>query len=163
MTYTNRQTYLDRINLIYYALISVPLLLFAIVYLNYYRDKLLIPMNRPLAGGYILIAIGCVVFAGIAYYRYRKKLKMVIGEKLLRDKLNQWHQALLANYWLMGVLSLVAVAAFYTSKSQVFVACYALLLFLVSLLRPTQQRLTRELKLKSGQLETIEKNEEIPF
>ena len=163
MTYTNRQTYLDRINLVYYALISVPILLFAIVYLNYYRDKLLIPMDKPLAAGYILIAIGCVIFAAVGYYQYREKLKRLIEEKLLRDKLNQWYQALLGNYWLMGVLSSVAVVALYTSKSQVFVACYALLLFLVSLLRPTQQRLIRELRLKSEQLKSIEKNEEIPF
>ncbi|MGI9543450.1 MAG: hypothetical protein ACR2MX_09335 [Cyclobacteriaceae bacterium] len=163
MTYTNRQTYLDRINLVYYALISVPLLLFAIVYLNYYRDKLLIPMDRTIAWWYIVIAIGCVVLAGIGYHQYRKKLKRLFGEQSLRDKLDQWHQALSGNFWLMGSLSSVAVVAFYTSKSQVFVACYALLLFLVSLLRPTQQRLIRELKLKSEHLKVIEKNEEIPF
>jgi len=140
----------------------MPLLLFAIIYLNYYRDQVLVPINKPLALEYILIAIVCVLAALLAYYDYRKNLKLAIGEGRLRAKLNLWHQALVRNYLFMGLLSFTAVVILYFSKSQLFVACYALLLFIVSLLRPTQQRLIRELKLKSEDLKMVENNEEVP-
>lgn len=151
---------MERLGLIYYSLIAPPLLLFAVVYLPLKDGVLKTPSQQFLWESALYYVAGLLLFLLVFFARrlFRRNLRMITGDWSFEQKLKGYQRASVLFYVFGFISSLSSVFLLFFSEHQLFVATYPILLLLVSLYRPTIQRLKRELPLSEKEL-TMIKNE----
>ena len=145
--------YLDKLNLIYYGLIALPLVLFPVVYL---------PIKEGVSTGLEQIGIlhylaGLLLFAVVFFGRrlFNRNLKVINMDWPLPQKLQAYRKASVVFYVQGMVVCLISVALLLFTRHQLFVATYPILLLILSFYRPTIQRLKRDLPLTEKDLAMI--------
>jgi hypothetical protein len=147
------KNYLDRLNLIYYGLIALPLVLFPVVYL---------PMKEGVStsfdqGGILYYLAGLLLFLVIFFARrlFQRSLKVIETDWMLEQKLQAYSKASVIFYILGMVSCMISVGLLMFTKHQLFVATYPILLLILSFFRPTLERLKRDLPLTKEDLAVI--------
>lgn len=145
----NIRKYFDRINLIFYFIVSIPLLLFAIVYLNYeeaggLRNTTTESFNILT---HVLIPLLAIASMVGSWLYYKKELKAKVSSSGLSEKLNLFYSTLINRYLILMAGTLLAVLGLYVTGEQLFAALYTVMLVASSLIRPTPARLIRDFKL----------------
>jgi hypothetical protein len=145
--------YLDKLNLIYYGLIALPLVLFPVVYL---------PIKEGVFTGLDQIGIlhylaGLLLFVVVFFGRrlFSRNLKVINSDWTLLQKLQAYRKASIIFYVQGMVACLISVALLLFTRHQLFVATYPILLLILSFYRPTIQRLKRDLPLTEKDLAMI--------
>lgn len=154
--------FLDQLTLIYYGFLALPLLLFPIVYL---------PIKDTLDTGYLLnnntgiiyCLVALLLFFGIYLFRrqYLKNLKLIPSIWKIERKLVAYRRGSVYFFAIGLTVSLISVVLLMTTHHQLFVATYPILLLILSLYRPTIQRLKRELPLSKEELSMIDNQRQI--
>ena len=146
--------YLERLNLIYYGLIALPLVLFPVVYL---------PMKEGIStgldeGGFLFYLAATLLFLVIYFARrlFRRSLKVIAIDWQFADKLQAYRRASII-FYIFGLVScLISVGLLMFTKHQLFVATYPVLLLILSFYRPTVERLKRDLPFTEKDLSMID-------
>lgn len=156
--------YLNRLSLIFHALVGVPLLAFVFIYLELDTGGLSALIKDPEIVkmlSYILPTIS-MVLAGIAFILFKKNLPQAVGENNLRTKLNSYFTVIVQKYTLFEASSLLAVAGLFLTGNIIYTIIYLAMLLLLSLHRPTVHRISRDLKLKDDERQVVIHKKEIP-
>jgi hypothetical protein len=152
---TGIKPYIEQLNLIYYSLLALPLVLFPVVYLPI-KESTTSTFDQAPAALYSLAAI--LLFMVIFFGRrlFRQNLSVIRVDWVLQDKLRAYRKALLI-FYLLGMFScLVSVGLLMFTRHQLFVATYPVLLLILSLYRPTIDRMRKEIPLSEKDLSVIQ-------
>ncbi len=141
--------YLERLGLIYYGLIAPPLLLFPAVYLPLKDGVLQTSTQVSFWVNALYYVAGLLLFLVVFFARrlFKRNLAVITRDWPFEQKLNCYQRASLIFYIFVLISSLSSVGLLFITEHQLFVATYPILLLLISLYRPTVQRLRRELPL----------------
>ena len=116
------------------------------------------PLRDNLSGEYTLIwVVALLLFLTMLFGRrlFRRSLLVISVNWPFEEKLKAYKRSLVIFYSFGLLTSLCSVLLLFITKHQLFVATYPVLLLLISLYRPTLQRLKRELPLSEQELAMI--------
>jgi hypothetical protein len=154
--------YLEQLNLIYYAFIGLPLILFPMVYLPLKDELVTDTMFQDLISFPYFAAV-LLLFLTVYFARrlFRSNL-LVISEDWTFSKKLRCYRKISIVFYSFGLISgLVSVGLLMFTRHQLFVASYPILLLIMSLYRPTIERLKRELPFTNKDLRMISEQVEI--
>ncbi len=155
--------YFNMLNMIYYILVGIPLVLFLFIYLN---QKETLTTHGFLQDQHLYFKLA-VVLMGIAdvitgEQIFKNKMKRDFSQFLLQSKLHFYFQASLIRYAGYFIASVVTVVVFYFFVEGIFVALYMIVLFSFSLIRPTKKRIIAINIFTEEEINTINKEDIIP-
>lgn len=156
----NSAEYFHTLHLVFYLMVSVPLLLFCVVYLRRMGEG-------GLAAGFTFgvvqgaVLVGIVLCGLMAYYSYRKRFDRYDAGQPFRERLRFFHRAAWLKYFWLTVANLLPVIGLYVTGEQFFVALYAVALVLFSINRPTLKRVSSDLKMTAEERGRIEGNQDL--
>ena len=142
----NPTEYFHTLHLVFYLMVSVPLVLFCVVYLGR-MERGGVTSDFRFEALHALIAGGVALTGGLAYYHYRQRFQHYDSSAPLRQRLRFFHRAVWLKYAWLGIANLLPVLGLYLVGDQFFVGLYAVALILFSLNRPTFKRVTQDLRL----------------
>ncbi|SDL53799.1 hypothetical protein SAMN05421823_106268 [Catalinimonas alkaloidigena] len=150
-------TFLNRLNLIYYGLLSMSLIVFIYSYLenqemarvtviNYENDPHMAWILRATIG------ITCLVDAIAGYRMFRRMIGQVRPEAPLPEKLARYRRAFLIRMMLYIAASLLLAIFYYFSDDGFFAVLYVILFVIIAAWRPTLQDMHKRLSLTDEDL-----------
>lgn len=151
------QEYINKLNNAFHLLVGVPLLPFALLYLEISAERIepaTTNMTFIIAMQYI-IPFYCLLITGLAILRFRRELGEMRKQEALKDKLMLYFNASMIKYVLVFSGSIVAVFGLLMTTSHLYSVMYLITLFTFSLNRPTLRRISRDLKLEGEDKEII--------
>ncbi|MFK7952911.1 MAG: hypothetical protein AB8B73_08690 [Ekhidna sp.] len=136
-----------QINQIYHLCIAVSLIPFALLFLEIDSSKSFSIDNGALT--VILLVLVNSVIGFLSWYAWKGKItQYIVNEEMpLRDKLKEYMER---NTWRFGFLlmaSLISLAGLWIISSYLFVLSYFAVLVQYSLMRPSQDKVTRDVRL----------------
>lgn len=151
---TNSAEYFHTLHLVFYLMVSIPLLLFCVVYLRgMEQGKMSEGFTFGAAHGAVLL--GVLLCGLMAYSSYRKRYSYYDAGQPFRERLRFFHRTAWLKYLWLALANLLPVAGLYLTGEQFFVALYAGALILFSINRPTLKRVGDDLKLTTGERERL--------
>ena len=150
----NSAEYFHTLHLVFYLMVSVPLILFCVIYLHY-MDEGGLNSNFFLDGLHAFFTLGVVLASVVAYRAYRRRFRQFEATAPFRQRLRFFHRAAWLKYLWLGLANLLPVVGLYLTGEQYFVGLYAVTLILFSLNRPTLKRVTTDLRLSSAERERL--------
>ena len=155
--------YFNMLNMIYYVLVAIPLVLFLIVYLN---QKETLSENGFLHAKqmYFKLALVLIVPLGVVAGEliFKNRMNRDFSQFFLQTKLHHYFQASLIRYAAYFTGSLIAVIALYFFVEGILVGLYMVVLFSFSLIRPTKKRIVSIGIFTDEEIRTINKEDIIP-
>jgi len=157
------QKYTDRLNTAFYASLGLPMVLFGWVYLPR-KDTLSWTTSAvPQVPLWALYLLGIIVL-GLAFWSIidtRRKTKQVPVAADIEEKFDhfssQWKRA----YAVTAIASTIAVLLLFIFEHTFFVVIYALLLFIISLYRPSPRRWQNDMRWNKEQLQVFNQQAKI--
>jgi hypothetical protein len=148
------------LNLIFYALVGIPLLFFLFLYLQIKdgRYSSIDPSEDLNMILLFLIPVFCLVNIILAYVTYQRKLKNVIGSDSLQIKLEGFFKASVLKYSFLAAASVITILGLFITAEMLYSIIYLTILLIFSLNRPTPFRLRKDLKIRSFPSEKREEN-----
>jgi hypothetical protein len=138
-------------------MVAVPLCVFTYFYLNFAQQESIqsaFPEHPDPVITY-LIPLGTILFITLSYLVYGNLLKNISTDFSLKDKLNLFAKYATVKYALLEAGSLLMVAGFALSKLKFYIVLYVFTLVVFSLHRPTQRRVSKDLKLNKEEREKL--------
>lgn len=156
--------YFNKLNLIFHAIVGLPLAAFIYLYLEIDKRGRQGVMKDPELSEiliYILPTLA-IVTAGLAFLQYRRAIPKVKEIADFRQKLDAFSQALIQKYALLEFSSIISVVGIYLTADVIYIALYLFMLLFLSLHRPTVYRIVRDLKLKGEEKEIVLHKKDLP-
>ncbi len=157
------QKYTDRLNTSFYASLGLPMLLFGWVYLPRKDTLNWVSSAVPQVPLWALYLLGIAVL-GLALWSIidtRKKIKQMQASADFEEKFehfsNHWKRA----YAVTAIASSLAVLLLFIFEHTFFVVVYALLLFFISLYRPSPSRWRKDMRWNKEQLQVFNQQAKI--
>lgn len=156
----NSAEYFHTLHLVFYLMVSVPLLLFCVVYLRRMQGGGLAPgfSFGVVQGG---VTLGILLCGLMAYHSYKNRFKRYDTEQPLRKRLRFFYQAAWLKYFWLTLANLLPVIGLYATGEQFFVALYAVALVLFSINRPTLKRVSNDLKMTAQERKQMEGDQDL--
>lgn len=159
----NTKEYFNTLNIIFYLLVGVPLMLFCILYLKFEGQG---GLQQTAQGNFsfflhALIPLTTLACIAGAYVYYRKSRKQVKPETPLREKLLFFYRISMIQYGILFAANMLPVIGLYLSGEQLFPALYAVALVAFSINRPTIHRLIKALRLNKEERHIIIHNQNL--
>ena len=142
-----------QINQIYHLCIAVSLIPFALLFLEIDSSQSFSIENGWVTVVLLLLVNGVVGFLSWYAWKGGKARYRVDEEMLLREKLKEYR---IRNTWRFGFLliaSMISLAGLWIISSYLFVLSYFAVLVQYSLMRPSQDRVTRDVRLTKKERE----------
>ncbi|GAA0890990.1 hypothetical protein GCM10009122_06690 [Fulvivirga kasyanovii] len=157
MSFKSPENFHNKLGFVFHAMLALPLAAFVYLFLEL-RHRELQPALDDNAVifilTYLLPVLGASAVIG-GYFKFKKDLKGVNQQESLRDKLEAYYAASLKLYGFIELGSLIFVGGLYLTTSAAFILFYVLLLFFMSLNRPTPQKYVNDLRLTEKEREVI--------
>jgi hypothetical protein len=160
--FRNTEQYLQKLRLVFYATVLVPILLFMIVYFMQ-KDGKIIPSSPELGEGMIavFIQVFCLILCGVAYWIYQQKLKPLRNSLTLRVKLERLFNASILKFALLESANLITAIFFWLSGHPLFMIVFAATLVLFLMSNPSVYSIMNDLKVNAEEKDIIKQNKEI--
>lgn len=155
-------SYFQRLNDIFHGIIAGPLVAFSFLYLEYDSGNLTPPFGERdywVESG-VLFVITLIYLVWIFKY-WKVKLKLIDRHQALDTKLKLYSKKQVQFYMLVTLPGVVAVVLMYLTGELSFSLIYLLELFLLSLRRPTEKLIIRDLDLQGEEKEIVLKKKEL--
>ncbi len=154
--------YFQKLNNIFHGIIAGPLVAFSFLYLEYDSGKL----TPPFGGRDYYTVSGVLFFLTLAYllwlFRFWKNKQKLINRQLpLATKLKAYSRKQIQFYLLVTLPGALAVVLMYLTGELSFSLVYLLELFLLSLRRPTEKLIIKDLDLQGEEREIVLKKKEL--
>jgi hypothetical protein len=156
--------YFNKLNLVFHAIVGIPLALFVFLYLEIEKGgRQGLIEGSPTADmlSYVLPTIS-IVLAGVAFMMYRSNLLTIRTHPDFKTRLDEYSSALIKKYSMIEISSIIAIVGIYLTANVIYIAVYLLLLLYLSLHRPTNYRIVRDLKLKGEEKDMVLHKKELP-
>lgn len=155
--------YLNTLNIIFYLMVGVPLIIFCISYINFQEQGGLIPTTTENFQFtlHVLIPALTIISLIYAYVSYKKQLKQKNLKIPLTDKLLFFYHKSIHKYTFLVIANMLPIAGLFLAGEQVFAALYAIALIAFSLNRPTPHRIIRDLKLNKEEQQKLINNQNL--
>ena len=162
LQYKNGEEFFLKYNQFFHLVIALSLLPFGLIWLAKKKGfELEVPSE---AVGYVLYAVlgGLILFLFFRSMRsYKTGYKDFSKEWTLREKLDFFYSSNYKKYLGLGIATLIAVAGYLVDTSYFFIFVYVLLLFSMSIGRPAERKIEKELALSKEEIEEFRKAKEI--
>ncbi len=147
---------LQQLQTLYYGVISLPLILFLVLYLQTTQQA----YNPYLAGDdwlWLHLLVWALVLAGSAWavYSYNTRLKTYTGPASLEHKFNTYVHESRRLYFMLAPLMLLPVAAMWATGVIFYGALFSLMVILVASLRPMVEQYIRRMQLSKAEQEAL--------
>lgn len=156
MDFKTPEDFHQKLSLLFHGLIALPLAVFVYLFLEIKHNNLPGIIDGSLAKAvnftFNILAVALTVFA---YYRFKKSLQRIRVDRPMKKKLEIYFSYAVSFFVLVTISSVLFVAGLYLTTSAVFIVGYVVLLFLLSLSRPTHQKYVRNLPLKEEERNAI--------
>jgi hypothetical protein len=164
MKYKNTREYLDSLNTYYYAIVSLPLIVFVFLYLKMqdgggYQPVLL--EDNIVIITQMIVTLLTLALLFYAFFRFKIEAREALLIVVLRKKLDSYYHASMKKFILLGLASLILLLGLFLTGNNFFVLFYLFVLILISVNRPTSFRIVRDLKMNKEEGERIIKNHDI--
>lgn len=149
--FENEDALYNVLNLIFYAMVGVPLIIFLYLYLEI-KDGTFVAesadedLNMVL---HILIPLFGLINIGLAYIFYRNVIKDVQSTAPLREKLKKFYTASLMKYSFLSAATFLSLIGLFFTAQLIYVGFYLFVLLIFSLNRPSPFRFRRDMKIKT--------------
>lgn len=159
----NTTEYLNTLNIIFYLIVGVPLMLFCILYLKFEGQGGLQQTTQGNFNFFLHALIPLITLACIAgaYVYYRKSRKQVKQKAPLKEKLLFFYRISLIQYGILFAANMLPVIGLYLSGEQIFPALYAIALVAFSINRPTLHRIIKALRLNKEERHNLIHNQDL--
>jgi len=150
MKFPNSQVFINKLNNLFNGLIAVPLLLVAFGYLEIRYGTwtaLIAPSNAIVIG----MSIGLTVMIIYLSLKFKKESRNLTVYDDIQDKLSGYYSLASFYYWSVFAISLITTSLLFLFAHVAFVIVYAILLFWMSIFRPTLRSLADLLGLKDDE------------
>ncbi len=151
----NAVEYFHTLHQAFYLSVSVPLILFCVVYLRL-RGAEALKEGINFSGWHLAIIIGMVGGSWWAYRAYRQRFAQYDASAPFRERLRFFHRAAWIKYAWLAAVNLLPVIGLYATGESLFLALYAVALVIFSLNRPTQKRVAQDLRLSDTEEKRLE-------
>lgn len=150
MNFITISQYFNKLQIVLFALLIAPLLVFISLYSFAPEFTSELPMQ------YIMIIAAVALFDWLmAMIIFNKKIKSVRKAQGLGPKLDKYFAITIMRFSLLSSASLILAGGFYLSKSDIFTALYAAGLVLAGFLWPTSSKVSDDLQLKGDEREMV--------
>ncbi len=147
---------LQQLQTIYYGLLSVPLVLFLIFYLQAsqvnYQPYLL---TDGMLWLHILVWLVVLVAAALAVKSYNNRIKAYAGPALLEQKFNSYIRESRRLYFMLTPLMFLPVLAIWVSGVIFYGALFSLMIVLIASVRPTVEQFMQRYRLSKDETEAL--------
>jgi phosphatidylglycerophosphate synthase len=146
-----------RINLVYHAVIAVSLVPFALVFLDIDSgDDATSQLDPSYEWIIILILLAAVFTTCFRVWRKAKERINSIDSNLgIKQKLIAYFNFQIQRYFQLEIAALVSLVGLWLSANYIFVVAYILVLVQFSLLRPSQDKVIRDLRFNKEERERL--------
>ena len=146
----NSTEYFHTLHQVFYLTVSIPLILFCLVYLRQMEEG---ELSAEFTFGWpqLVITLGVGLSGFMAYYHYRRRFQHYLPTLPFRQRLRFFHRASWWKYGWLLLANLLPVLGLYLLHEQFFVGLYAVALILFSLNRPTVRRVADDLALEKAE------------
>lgn len=147
----------NKLGFIFHALLALPLAVFVYLFLEIRHRNLQPALNNDSYMSLLTIVLPIIatVAVGVGYYLYRQDQKVVNAQQRLQDKLSVYYEISVKFYAFIAVAAVLVVIGLYLTISPIFTVAYVLLLFLMSLNRPSIRKYVRDIKLTKEEKDII--------
>ncbi|MEM9341118.1 MAG: hypothetical protein AAGA66_20465, partial [Bacteroidota bacterium] len=153
MSKNTPEIYHQRMSSAFHTMIALPLALFVYLFLEKKHNDLIAIITDDILVylidyGFTLVAIGLTYFA---YVKFRNGLGRISGSHLLKERFDIYTKLTMQVYLFLGLAFSILVLGLFLTTSAIFIVDYVLLLFLLSLQRPTPDKYINDLRLKGNE------------
>ncbi|TRX62144.1 hypothetical protein FNH22_02155 [Fulvivirga sp. M361] len=157
MKFSSPEIFHQRISLFFHLMIALPLIIFVYLFLEMKHNDLspvitTSVLEHAVNVGFTLISGFITVFAYVTYSRTLLSTRMLEG---LSNKLERYFGLFLKLYTMVGFASALVVLGLFLTTSPIFIVDYVLLLFILSLHRPTPKKYVNDLRLEGKERKII--------
>jgi hypothetical protein len=162
MGFKETEGFINKLRLIVYGLLAIPLLLFVVLYLRTNRGEDIEPLMAeslvlPVAALMIVSGVGLII---AAYFIFRRRLKQLRQEPMLSIKFNGYYKAIIVKFSLFEAALVLSVAGLMITGVQLFVVLFVLVIFVFSVENPSMRKLLNHLRINKNEKEMLLKHEE---
>lgn len=157
MTIKSPESFHNKLAFVFHAMLALPLAVFVYLFLEIKHDDL----EPVISDGYFInilnyvlpfLALG-IVTAG--YLIFKKRLQQISANESIQARLAEYFHGSMVFYVCIEAASIMLVTGLYLTTSAIFIVGYVLVLFLMSLHRPTPQKYVKDLRLTKKEREVI--------
>lgn len=163
LKYTTGEEFYLKYNQFFHAVLAFSLLPFGIIFLakkrGFQPETIAPSLKYPIYAFFAIIIVGLLV---LAMKKYRESFSSFSKLWSLREKLDFFYAVNFRKYLYYGIATLVAVTGYAFDDSHFFTIIYVALLFLMSLGRPAERKIEKELALTKEEIEIFRQKTEIP-
>ena len=158
MTQEEAKKYLDRLNLIFYGIIAVPLLIFSYLYLENHAGRLQSQMpEETLTTFQYIFPLFIFVALGSGIIITRTRIRRIDTSLDLKLKLKVLQSSLIVRYAHFEGAGILALVLYYLTTEKLYAVLFIITLMFLSLNRPTAHRIISNLNLKGEEKELFNK------
>jgi hypothetical protein len=149
--FANEDAMYQLLNLIFYAMVGVPLVIFLYLYLEIKDGKFIADspdedLHQVLV---ILVLIFCLINVALSFFVYRKYVKSTDSALPLIEKLQIFYKASVIKFSFMEAATISILIGLFLTAEQIYIVLYLVLLLLFSLSRPTPYKFRKDMKIKT--------------
>ncbi len=149
--------FFDRHNLVFYFFVAVPLGFFVFIYL---KNKAILENNFLIEDGLYYYKMSLIIIALVemlvAEFMSKGMLKRVRADLSMNDKLARYLMASLIRYVGYFSAAVFMLLGLFVFMEGIFAATYIVVLFLISLIRPTKPRMIKSGIFSKEEIQVIE-------
>lgn len=160
--YTKWERFYQKLNMIFHGIVASTMIPFAWAFLETQKE---FPEGPLLDRSFVLVfEIGVIAVAAIliiySHFSAKNGLEKVWREAGIEAKLSVYLQEKVKLYALLELAALLGFVGLYLTKEHLFTVVYLVVLFIFSLRRPSFDRVARETRIRSKELQDWAKNGE---
>lgn len=149
--------YINKLRMVVYALLSAPLAVFIVMYLQTNKAenlKPLIPQELivPVSFGLAILYLGFIVYS---YVFFTGKIRSARSEPGLRLKLKKYSTLTIVRFAYLEAAIIACLAGAFGAAEKSFLALFVVLLFIFSVENPSLHRVSRQLRLTKEEKNTL--------
>ncbi len=151
----------QRINLIYHAIIAISLVPFALIFLEIDSGNTTSPQVNE-SNQWILIPVLVVAIAILCYLVWKNmkvKLASISKNDSIKARLITYFKLQTRRYLLLELAAMISLGGLWLTINYIFVVAYLLVLVQFSLLRPSQDKVIRDMEFTKEEREHLRKEE----
>jgi hypothetical protein len=154
--------FINKLRMIVYALLAVPLIIFILLYLRTDKGDGI----SPIAGGNMAIFFTAFLAAAglssifASYVIFKKKLKVLREEQMLSKKFDGYYKATIIKFSLFEAALILSIIGLLITGEQLFVAIFVIGIFVFSVESPSIRKLFSHLRLNKNERELFLKQED---
>ncbi len=160
--FKNGEEFFFKLNQVFHLILAFSLLPFGIIFL-YKKEHTSASAENDLITivilGVLVLLMGFLVFQSIV--TYKKSFKKLSEDWRLRKKMTFYYDINYHRFKYVGYATFLAVAGYFLDNGFLFAILYGILIFLMSLWRPTERKIEEQLRLDPEEKKTLRQREDI--